>query len=60
MVPLKFPFSFSILCFHLKFWGQIQVMFSIKCLSQNYKQEMHFLHYLFTGCLTNLLLIDYE
>jgi hypothetical protein len=46
MVPLKFPFSFSILCFHLKFWGQIQVMFSIKCLSQNYKQEMHFLHYL--------------
>jgi hypothetical protein len=35
-------------------------MFSIKGLSQNYKYEMHFLHYLFTGCLTNLLLIDYE
>jgi hypothetical protein len=33
-------------------------MFSIKCLTQNYKQEMHFLHFLFTGSLTNFNIIN--
>jgi hypothetical protein len=36
-------------------------MSSIKCLTQSDKQGMHFLYYLFNGCLTNLiLLIDYK
>jgi hypothetical protein len=39
MVSLKFPFSFSILCFYLKL--ETKFMFSIKCITKNYHQEIN-------------------